>query len=353
MALHIIAPTFDPTVVGGAGVALVELTSRFIRDLPGTKIYLNERTARLFPNWSKSVVTVRCGSMTKQLPKAFAVSRLELFGFSGFPVEGLCWFPFGAMIPLSFRGKGVSTIHDTLDRDYPSLLPTTERIFRKVIMPRTVRRTSVVTSSNFSRDRLRHHYNIDATVIRLAVQQLPPASYAKVPASPYVFFPANEFEHKNHRFLIQLWKTRSDLKSIALVFTLGSGSKSLERQIDAARAVGAQVIVTGRITREELAGLYERALCTVLPTLYEGFGLPMQEALMCNCPVLANEACPALFETVTADYPYFLPLDPDRWANAILAFSGASATDVRHYVNHRTWDDCSRDYLKFFSGIDK
>ena len=353
MALHIIAPTFDPAIVGGAGVALVELTSRFIRDLPGTRIYLNERTARLFPDWRESTVTVRCGSMVKQLPKAFAVSQLELFGFSGFPSQGLCWFPFGPMMPLSFRGQGVSTIHDTLDRDFPTLLPAAERIFRKVVMPRTVRRTSVVTVSNFSRHRLRSYYNIDATVIAWAVQRLPSVSYAKVPASPYVFFPANGFAHKNHRFLIHLWKARNDLKDIALVFTLGNESKSLKREICAARAVGAQIIVTGHITREELAGLIQRAVCTVLPTLYEGFGLPMQEALMCNSPVLANAACPALFETVTANYPYCLPLDPDRWASAILALRKAPRTDVRHYVKDRTWDDCARDYLDFFAAVDK
>jgi glycosyltransferase involved in cell wall biosynthesis len=276
-----------------------------------------------------------------------------LFGFSGFPDDGICWFPFGPMMPLSFRGRGVSTIHDTLELDFASLLPPAERIFRKMIMPRTVSRTSVVTDSNFSRNRLKHYYHIDATVIPLAVQKLPSASRAKVPASPYVFFPANEYAHKNHRFLIDLWKTRAELRGLSLVFTLGSGSRSLDAVISGARKVGAQIIVTGRVSRAELAGLYENAVSTALPTVYEGFGLPMQEALVSNCPVLANNACPALFETVTTAYPHFLPLEPDRWANAILAMANSPREDLRRYVKNRTWDDCARDYLDFFASIDQ
>jgi glycosyltransferase involved in cell wall biosynthesis len=353
MSLHIIAPTFDPDVVGGAGVALVELASRFISDCPETKVYLNERTAALFPTWKHATIPIRCGSMRKSLPKAFAVSKLELLGFSGYPRAGICWFPFGPMMPLSFRGRGVSTIHDTLELDFPSLLPSVERIFRKVIMPRTVRRTSVVTDSNFSRDRLKHHYHIDAAVIPLAVQTMPAASRAKVPASPYVFFPANAYPHKNHCFLIDLWKARAELKALSLVFTLGSGSRPLDAAIVSARAAGVQIIVTGRVSRDELAGLYENAVCTALPTLDEGFGLPMQEALMCNCPVLANDACPALFETVTTAYPHFLPLDPDRWANAILAVMNSPREDLHGYVKNRTWDDCARDYLDFFASVDE
>ena len=351
--LHIIAPTFDPATVAGAGVSLVELTSRFLKKLPDARIYLNAQTAAAFPEWRDATVVVPSGLMASTCRKSSAVLKLQLLGFPNYPRNGVCWFPFGPMMPLSFRGRGVSTIHDTLDLDFPSLLPPVERIFRKVIMPRTVRRTSVVTDSNFSRDRLKHHYNIDAAVIPLAVQTMPVASRAKVPASPYVFFPANGYAHKNHRFLIDLWKARAELKALSLVFTLGSGSRSLDAAILSAREVGAQIIVTGRVGREELVGLYENAICTVLPTLYEGFGLPMQEALMCNCPVLANDACPALLETVTTAYPHFLPLDPDRWVNAILAMTNSPREDLCHYVKNRTWDDCARDYLDFFASVDE
>ncbi len=128
--LHIIAPTFDPTTVAGAGVSLVELTSRFLQHLPDTRIYLNAQTAAAFPEWKDSIVPVRTTSMRTPNRKALAVLRLQLLGFRDFPRSGVSWFPFGPMMPLRFRGRGVSTIHDTLDLDLPALLPAVERVFR-------------------------------------------------------------------------------------------------------------------------------------------------------------------------------------------------------------------------------
>jgi glycosyltransferase involved in cell wall biosynthesis len=351
VVLHIIAPTFDPVTVAGAGVSLVELSSRFLEKLADTRIYLNQRTAAAFPQWKNATVVVQCNSMSSPLQKASAMLKLQLAGFPGYPRSGLCWFPFGPMLPLSFRGHGVSTIHDTLDLDLPKLLSPVERIFRNVIMPATARHTSIVTISTFSRDRLRHHYGVEAAVIPLAVQSLPLPSKAKVPASPYVFFPANGYAHKNHRFLLDLWKSRPELKPLSLVFTLGSGAQSLAPALRRARKSGIDIIVTGRVSREELAGLYENAVCTVLPTLYEGFGLPMQEALLCNCPVVANASCLALLETVSADYPHFLPLEPEHWTNAILAMPSVSRENLRAYVKSRTWDDCAREYVDFFVSV--
>ncbi len=120
--LHIIAPTFDPITVAGAGVSLVELTSRFLKQRPCTRIYLNPRTAEAYPAWADATVIVPSWRMNSPSRKAAAVFKLQLGGFPRFPDDGVCWFPFGPMMPLSFRGCGVSTIHDTLDLDLPSLV---------------------------------------------------------------------------------------------------------------------------------------------------------------------------------------------------------------------------------------
>jgi glycosyltransferase involved in cell wall biosynthesis len=45
---------------------------------------------------------------------------------------------------------------------------------------------------------------------------------------------------------------------------------------------------TGYVTDAELRALYEGASCFVLPSLYEGFGLPALEAMSCGCPVIAS-----------------------------------------------------------------
>ena len=50
----------------------------------------------------------------------------------------------------------------------------------------------------------------------------------------------------------------------------------------------ADIIFTGYISKEDKAALYSGATCLVYPSLYEGFGLPVLEAMKCGCPVLTS-----------------------------------------------------------------
>ena len=50
-----------------------------------------------------------------------------------------------------------------------------------------------------------------------------------------------------------------------------------------------KIILSGYINEEELSSYYSNALCFVYPSLYEGFGLPVLEAMSCGCPVITSE----------------------------------------------------------------
>lgn len=345
--LNIIAPSFDPATVGGAGAALVELTHEFLRQLPSTKIYLNRGTAKLYPEWSASIVEVPTGSHVGPRPPTSALLKLQFFGSPVLPTDGITWFPFGFMTPSTWRGKGVATIYDTLERDLPHCLPASQRLFRRWIVRRTTREAQIVTASEFSRGQLAHHYGVNATVIPLATIPLPAPTDAKVPPKPFAFFPANAWPHKNHLFLIKTWLEEPRLREIALVFTLSSGLHHLQQSITEARRKGIDIIVTGHITAAELAGLYSAAQCTVFPSLYEGFGLPVQESLSCGCPIIASRSG-SLPETVIADYPFLLPLESDAWAEAVLSHPRQLLGDCRRYLSPRTWAACASEYVDLF-----
>jgi glycosyltransferase involved in cell wall biosynthesis len=84
------------------------------------------------------------------------------------------------------------------------------------------------------------------------------------------------------------------------------------------------VVALGYVPDAALRALYENALCLVFPSLYEGFGIPPQEAMLCGCPVIVSDT-PALRETCRDAALYCDPHDPDQLAGRIAAVAGDEA----------------------------
>ena len=342
--LNIVAPNFEPDIVGGAGDVMIQLTEKFLRLHPNVRIYLNENAATFFPEWRSRIVEIRTGKMRGNATKAAAMLRLGLSG-RGLPRDGVTWFPFGTMLPFHFNGKGVVTIHDTLDLDFPRCVSFLERNLRRLMIPRTVKRCAVVTSSQFSQERIRRYYGVESTVIPLAPIPLPSPAPAIVPATPYVFYAANAWLHKNHEFLLRMWREDARLREIPLVFTLGSGLGALGPSIARCKAHGVEIHITGRLSRSQLLLYYQSALCSALPSLYEGFGLTAQESLLANCPALVSDHA-SLKETLPSNYPYILPLETRVWTETILALRIAPKQDFRKWASGMTWVETAAKYLE-------
>jgi glycosyltransferase involved in cell wall biosynthesis len=89
----------------------------------------------------------------------------------------------------------------------------------------------------------------------------------------------------------------------------------------------------GDVDDDELAALYRGARCLVYASLYEGFGIPVAEALACGCPIVTSRGT-AMEEIAGADATYVDPYDVSsiragiERANAPVARRGASWSDV-------------------------
>jgi glycosyltransferase involved in cell wall biosynthesis len=108
----------------------------------------------------------------------------------------------------------------------------------------------------------------------------------------------------------------------------------------------ANLVRLGYISDAALRALYENALCFVLPSLYEGFGIPPVEAMLCGCPVVVSTA-PALVETCGDGALFCDPHSPAELAEKIGAL--ADDDDLRSRMRARglararqyTWDDAA------------
>jgi glycosyltransferase involved in cell wall biosynthesis len=203
----------------------------------------------------------------------------------------------------------------------------------------------VITGSVFSRDQLERHYGCHAQVIPPGMSEPSEPDLSQSPDVEFVFYPANSWRHKNHAFLLNTWMSQPELHSYALVFTMSTGMGPLQRQIAEARRAGIDVRVLGHVTSAQVAGLYMRARCAVFPSLYEGYGLPVHEALRLGCPILLNPDAPSLAECVAPDYPLLLALDSQLWARSIVTGPRNLTRAWRDDIRGVTWQESGKQLL--------
>ncbi len=175
---------------------------------------------------------------------------------------------------------------------------------------------------------------------------------------PYIFHHGTVQPRKNLERLIRacqlLWDTGRDLPlQLVLAGPLGWRYQPV---LDAANKVGGtgRVVFTGALPDEDLVLLLKGAALCVIPTLYEGFCLPMVEAMACGVPTVAsNRSC--IPEVSGGVLEYFDPHSIEEMAETVrLALEDS---DVRDRLRHAglaqaakfSWERCARETLRILA----
>ncbi|MEI7888250.1 MAG: glycosyltransferase, partial [Actinomycetes bacterium] len=109
--------------------------------------------------------------------------------------------------------------------------------------------------------------------------------------SKYFLYPAVTYPHKNHLMLLEAFaRVVKDDPEVSLVLTGASGPLEGEvltriQQLGLSDSVQRR----GRVSQEQLDALFDRAVAVVVPSLYEGFGLPALEAMWRGCLVIGSD----------------------------------------------------------------
>jgi glycosyltransferase involved in cell wall biosynthesis len=111
-------------------------------------------------------------------------------------------------------------------------------------------------------------------------------------------------------------KLRTEHQLVIVCRVLTAERAQLDRQLQRLRIPAGRVIFTGFVPDELLAALYQSTELFVFPSLYEGFGLPVAEAMACGSPVAVSRI-PALTELVDEPAAQFDPHDPGSIADTV------------------------------------
>ena len=246
------------------------------------------------------------------------------------------WFcPFTNLEPRISPVPGVITVFDLQHEYHPEFFDEDELRHRRRFYPEScVTADHVIAISEFTRQCVIDRYGVEPA--RVSAIWLVPGSdfdwrgaHERAPAirekyalpSRYVLYPANTWHHKNHLRLIEAVaryrsRYREDL-TLVLTGVSKEAQAGLERAIERHGLEGL-VRTLGYVQRADLPALYAAAACLVLPSLFEGFGIPLIEAMLVGCPIAATNGT-SIPEVVGDAGVLFDPLDPSDICRALAA----------------------------------
>ena len=241
----------------------------------------------------------------------------------------LYFCPFSALYPRPLPLPTVVTLVDIQEVFYPEFFTDSDRYNRERHFPTSTRMADrTITISEFSKQTLMQHHKLAAG--RVVVSYLSAderfsrsATIARPPSSPlpdsFVFYPANFWKHKNHDCLLRALQLLRDQRGLTIhAVCTGFEQPNGYPLADKASEYGvrAQVHLLGHVEVEEIAHLYRRARMLVFPSLFEGFGIPLVEAMTVGCPIVAA-ADTSIPEIVGDAAELFDPASPARLADAM------------------------------------
>ncbi|MBT8369031.1 MAG: glycosyltransferase family 4 protein [Deltaproteobacteria bacterium] len=242
----------------------------------------------------------------------------------------LYFCPFGALWPRPVPVPTVVTLVDIQEVFYPEYF-SAQDLFNRHFHYRgsTKMADRVITISEFSRQTIVKHHKISPNkigVIHLCAddlfyQERVVIYPSNIPLSngEYIFYPANFWQHKNHDRLLKALKWLKTEKSLRInaVFTGHEVANGYPLSIKMREyGIENQIYNLGYVPFEQLAWLYSKAKLMVFPSLYEGFGMPLIEAMAAGCPVAASNAT-ALPEIGGDAADYFDPFSIESIGSSI------------------------------------
>jgi glycosyltransferase involved in cell wall biosynthesis len=284
--------------------------------------------------------------------------------------------------PLLYRGKFVTTIHDTTISFYPGKKMNSwwrKLAYNFVIRHAIGKAKKVITVSDNTKRDVEKLFNTPSNKIQTVhngignefhpVEEIEKQTVKQKLAltENFLLYTGNWREHKNLVRLLQSFKKileqakKSDgpasLKNLQLVITgkpdpyYPEVTQTIE-QLELQNAVK----LVGLVEQEDLIRLYGAAKMYVFPSLYEGFGLPPLEAMQCLTPVVASRIS-AIPEVCGNAVQYFDPKDIDDMSTQILKvlLNEEMQSDLikkgESQIKKFSWDRASNETLKIYQSV--
>jgi len=276
------------------------------------------------------------------------------------------------VIPPLARARAVVTIHDIIHVLYPQFLPNRAALFyARVMIRRALKRADrILTVSYNSKRDLVDYFGISPARIEVVYNgvagrfdpETARADRDRVSGKyglprPYLLFLGGEKPHKNVRNVLRAFAEARRQKALPHALVLAGPMPKNRSRVEAlisALDLDQRVVRPGVIPEEDLPGLFAGADAFIYPTLYEGFGLPVVEAMACGVPVLTSST--SALQEIAGGYAYLVdPIDVDAIARGIvdLATDPKRRQEFAELGKRRardfSWDRAAEETLRIYA----
>lgn len=269
--------------------------------------------------------------------------------------------------PLKKKGttKVIVTIHDFIYEKYSHGLPKLIHLYFK---NRALKQADgvICVSSHTREDFFNYYPNFPKTavyVVHNGVDNLFSPLVATEPltikehslkSGSFLLYVGNRGYAKNFDFVWRLLKSDHFKATKLKLVCVGGGSvsKSEQKRMDELE-VSNRILFFEGITPSQLNKLYNRAYLLLFPSIYEGFGIPVVEAMRAGCPIWSTNSS-SVKELLGSDYP--VSFSPHNWEEALEVFVRLSSQDLRERARQAglvrsrnfSWENCAQETLDVY-----
>jgi glycosyltransferase involved in cell wall biosynthesis len=317
----------------GIGRYAASLASALVQRQPERyALFYNRVAGSLPPPFLESVPRRTIGAGYKPWRMAVWAGQVARIGFDRLVPDADLFHATEHLLPCLRKAPSVLTVHDMIFKLFPEHQKRLNYWYLNATMPLYCRRAeAIITVSESSKRDIVAHYGIDPAKVNVIYEAASP-EFRPVPEKVleavrrqyhlperYAVFVGTIEPRKNLTRLVealQLLHDRGVVVPLVVVGAKGWLYDGLFQRVGELEA-GRSVLFPGYVPSADLPAVYAAATLAVMPSVYEGFGLPVLEAMACGTPVVSSNSS-SLPELGGEAAVYFDPYEVEAMAKAIL-----------------------------------
>lgn len=316
-----------------------------------TLLYSSQAFQDLHSFQNKNIHLIPCNAKIFSLKEQWEVWKKV-------PQCDLFWSPYMNIPFIHTKAKKqVVTLHDVFHIANPQYYSKLKRIAIAPYYHFSIKYSDqIITVSNFSKTEIIKYFGKSISnrisVIYNGCNINDNGITPKNIGSKYFLFVGSIKPHKNLRNALLGFKALNNKNYLFIIVGKKEGFITADQEVfDLVNEInigGETVLFTGNINDQELYAWYKGASALVMPSYYEGFGLPIVEAMHFNIPIIASDI-PVLKEIGKDNILYFNPHDPNSIKDKMTQIIQLST--LGKYPLWRSWTETAKDIIHIFEKI--